>query len=84
MQEQRWTREYPFSILILYLRIWHVPSYWQWQEPGARDHSELTLGNVAGCFYILIGGLILAMIVAFMEFTVRAKAESLKYEVRED
>ena len=40
------------------------------------NQSELTLDNVAGCFYILIGGLILAMIVAFVEFVIKSKLEA--------
>lgn len=52
------------------------------QEPGARNQSELTLGNVAGCFYILVGGLILAIIVAFVEFTLKSKSEAIKHKVR--
>jgi len=51
------------------------------QESGTRIQSELTLGNVAGCFYILIGGLILAMIVAFIEFVLKSKKEAIKHEV---
>ena len=43
--------------------------------------SELTLGNVAGCFYILIGGLFLAMIVAFFEFYLQSRIESRKSKV---
>lgn len=38
--------------------------------------SELTLGNVAGCFYILIGGLLLALLVALIEFIWLARCEA--------
>lgn len=47
------------------------------------SQSELTLGNVAGCFYILIGGLILAMIVALFEFCLKSRVESIRNKVRE-
>ncbi|KAG8202102.1 hypothetical protein JTE90_010464 [Oedothorax gibbosus] len=40
------------------------------------SQNDLTLSNVAGCFYILIGGLILAMFVALLEFCYRARKEA--------
>lgn len=40
--------------------------------------SALTLSNVAGIFYILIGGLILAIIVAIAEFLYKSKVDSKK------
>ncbi|ALC43619.1 Glu-RI [Drosophila busckii] len=39
----------------------------------AQGHNELSLSNVAGIFYILIGGLLLAVIVAIIEFCFRSK-----------
>ncbi|KAH8406899.1 hypothetical protein KR222_010529 [Zaprionus bogoriensis] len=38
------------------------------------SHNELTLSNVAGIFYILIGGLLVSMFVAMIEFCFRNKA----------
>lgn len=38
------------------------------------SHNELTLSNVAGIFYILIGGLLVSVFVAMIEFCFRNKA----------
>lgn len=38
------------------------------------SHNELTLSNVAGIFYILIGGLLISVFVAMIEFCCRNKA----------
>ncbi|KAF7482722.1 Hypothetical predicted protein [Marmota monax] len=38
--------------------------------------SALSLSNVAGVFYILIGGLGLAMLVALIEFCYKSRSES--------
>ena len=48
-----------------------------------KDTSQnaLTLNNVAGCFYILIGGLLLAMFVALFEFILKARHDSIRYNV---
>ncbi|XP_018494805.2 glutamate receptor 1 [Galendromus occidentalis] len=40
--------------------------------------NELTLSNVAGCFYILIGGLVLAMVVALLEFCYKSRLEATR------
>ncbi|XP_075888119.1 glutamate receptor 1-like isoform X2 [Nelusetta ayraudi] len=51
-------------------------------ECGHKDHarkdktSALSLSNVAGVFYILIGGLGLAMLVALVEFCYKSRLES--------
>ncbi|XP_014664582.1 PREDICTED: glutamate receptor 4-like [Priapulus caudatus] len=50
-------------------------------ECGGADtkdasQSELTLSNVAGIFYILIGGLVLSMITAVLEFFYRSRVEA--------
>ncbi|KAG9346809.1 hypothetical protein JZ751_007152 [Albula glossodonta] len=45
----------------------------------AKDKtSALSLSNVAGVFYILIGGLGLAMLVALVEFCYKSRTESLR------
>uniref|UniRef100_A0A672SS51 Glutamate receptor 1-like n=1 Tax=Sinocyclocheilus grahami TaxID=75366 RepID=A0A672SS51_SINGR len=46
-------------------------------ECGSKDStSALSLSNVAGVFYILIGGLGLAMLVALVEFCYKSRIES--------
>uniref|UniRef100_A0A8C5CRB9 Glutamate receptor, ionotropic, AMPA 1a n=1 Tax=Gadus morhua TaxID=8049 RepID=A0A8C5CRB9_GADMO len=46
-------------------------------ECGSKDStSALSLSNVAGVFYILIGGLGLAMLVALVEFCYKSRTES--------
>lgn len=44
--------------------------------------SALSLSNVAGVFYILVGGLGLAMMVALVEFCYKSRAEAKKMKVR--
>lgn len=50
---------------------------------GDKDssHNELTLSNVAGIFYILIGGLVVAMGVALLEFCYKSRLESRRAKV---
>ncbi|MEQ2232263.1 Glutamate receptor 2, partial [Ilyodon furcidens] len=43
--------------------------------------SALSLSNVAGVFYILVGGLGLAMMVALVEFCYKSRAEAKKMKV---
>ncbi|XP_076352461.1 glutamate receptor 4-like isoform X3 [Tachypleus tridentatus] len=45
------------------------------------SQNELTLSNVAGCFFILIGGLVLAILVALLEFCYKAKTEATRSKV---
>ena len=45
--------------------------------------SALTLSNVAGIFYILIGGLGLSMVVSLLEFLYKSKIESRRRKVRD-
>ncbi|KAK3594265.1 hypothetical protein CHS0354_023655 [Potamilus streckersoni] len=49
-------------------------------EDSSQDggQTELTLGNVAGIFYILVAGLILSVIIAFCEFIYKSKVDSAK------
>ncbi|CAF1590294.1 unnamed protein product, partial [Didymodactylos carnosus] len=42
----------------------------------AKQSNALNLVNVAGIFYILIGGLALAIIIAVLEFFVKANVEA--------
>ncbi|XP_055968227.1 glutamate receptor 1 isoform X2 [Sorex fumeus] len=47
------------------------------KDSGSKDKtSALSLSNVAGVFYILIGGLGLAMLVALVEFCYKSRSES--------
>jgi len=48
------------------------------QEPT----SSLKLPNVAGIFYILVGGLVLALLMATCEFLYKSKVESRRKKVR--
>ncbi|XP_043918383.1 glutamate receptor 2 isoform X2 [Protopterus annectens] len=52
---------------------------------GAGDSKEktsaLSLSNVAGVFYILVGGLGLAMLVALIEFCYKSRAEAKRMKV---
>ncbi|XP_022250306.1 glutamate receptor 4-like [Limulus polyphemus] len=45
------------------------------------SQNELTLSNVAGCFFILIGGLVIAMLVALLDFCFKAKAEASRVKI---
>lgn len=41
-------------------------------------HNELSLSNVSGLFFILIGGLVLALVVALIEFCFKGRDDSLQ------
>ncbi|XP_055415483.1 glutamate receptor 1 isoform X5 [Bubalus kerabau] len=52
------------------------------KDSGSKDKtSALSLSNVAGVFYILIGGLGLAMLVALIEFCYKSRSESKRMKV---
>ncbi|XP_064834690.1 glutamate receptor 1-like isoform X2 [Oncorhynchus masou masou] len=52
------------------------------KDSGRKDKtSALSLSNVAGVFYILIGGLGLAMLVALVEFCYKSRIESRRMKV---
>lgn len=42
------------------------------------SRNELSLSNVAGIFYILIGGLLVALAVALIEFCFKSRSDSLQ------
>uniref|UniRef100_A0A8C1PHY4 Glutamate receptor n=1 Tax=Cyprinus carpio TaxID=7962 RepID=A0A8C1PHY4_CYPCA len=46
-----------------------------------KSSQALSLSNVAGVFYILVGGLGLAMLVALVEFCYKSRAEAKKLKV---
>lgn len=43
--------------------------------------NELSLSNVAGLFYVLIGGLVLALAVALLEFCYKSHTEATRAKV---
>jgi glutamate receptor, ionotropic, invertebrate len=49
------------------------------QDP--KQSNALNLVNVAGIFYILIGGLVLAIVIAVLEFLVKASRQARKGKV---
>uniref|UniRef100_A0AAY4D749 Glutamate receptor n=1 Tax=Denticeps clupeoides TaxID=299321 RepID=A0AAY4D749_9TELE len=53
------------------------------KDSGSKDKSSqaLSLSNVAGVFYILVGGLGLAMLVALVEFCYKSRAEAKRMKV---
>ncbi|XP_056330019.1 glutamate receptor 4a [Danio aesculapii] len=53
------------------------------KDSGSKDKSSqaLSLSNVAGVFYILVGGLGLAMLVALVEFCYKSRAEAKKLKL---
>lgn len=60
---------------------WYDRSECKTREQKDASQNALTLNNVAGCFYILIGGLVLAMFVALVEFIFKARHHSVHYNV---
>ncbi|XP_043913260.1 glutamate receptor 3 isoform X1 [Protopterus annectens] len=52
------------------------------KDSGSKDKtSALSLSNVAGVFYILVGGLGLAMMVALIEFCYKSRAETKRMKL---
>uniref|UniRef100_A0A8C8JV63 Glutamate receptor n=1 Tax=Oncorhynchus tshawytscha TaxID=74940 RepID=A0A8C8JV63_ONCTS len=53
------------------------------KDSGSKDKSSqaLSLSNVAGVFYILVGGLGLAMLVALVEFCYKSRAEAKRMKL---
>lgn len=60
---------------------------WWHENTECHEHSEqtkkneLSLSNVAGIFFILVGGLIIAMIAALVEFCLNAKKEAARAKI---
>uniref|UniRef100_A0A6Q2Y6A3 Glutamate receptor n=1 Tax=Esox lucius TaxID=8010 RepID=A0A6Q2Y6A3_ESOLU len=55
------------------------------KDSGSKEKtSALSLSNVAGVFYILVGGLGLAMMVALVEFCYKSRAEAKKMKVAQN
>ncbi|XP_065282989.1 glutamate receptor 1-like isoform X3 [Dermacentor albipictus] len=57
---------------------WYDRSECRSGDSKESTQNELTLSNVAGCFYILIGGLVLAMVVALLEFCYKSRMEAAR------
>ncbi|TRY97895.1 hypothetical protein DNTS_034129 [Danionella cerebrum] len=55
------------------------------KDSGSKDKSSqaLSLSNVAGVFYILVGGLGLAMLVALIEFCYKSRNEAKRMKVEQ-
>uniref|UniRef100_A0AAR2K4K1 Glutamate receptor n=1 Tax=Pygocentrus nattereri TaxID=42514 RepID=A0AAR2K4K1_PYGNA len=51
------------------------------KDSGSKKTSALSLSNVAGVFYILVGGLGLAMLVALVEFCYKSRAEAKRMKM---
>uniref|UniRef100_A0A7N6AIS4 Glutamate receptor n=1 Tax=Anabas testudineus TaxID=64144 RepID=A0A7N6AIS4_ANATE len=51
-------------------------------KDSTNKTSALSLSNVAGVFYILVGGLGLAMMVALVEFCYKSRAEAKKMKMK--
>ncbi|KAH9421933.1 Glutamate receptor 2 [Dermatophagoides pteronyssinus] len=62
-------------------RWWFDRSECKSKEQKDTNQYTLTLNSVAGCFYILISGLLLAMIVALCEFILKAQHDSAVYNI---
>ncbi|XP_041673599.1 glutamate receptor 1 [Drosophila eugracilis] len=52
---------------------WYEKAECSTHKDGETSHSELSLSNVAGIFYILIGGLLVSVFVAILEYCFRSK-----------
>ncbi|XP_023220661.1 glutamate receptor 4-like, partial [Centruroides sculpturatus] len=57
---------------------WYDRSECRNGDSKESSQNELTLSNVAGCFYILIGGLGFAMVVALLEFCYKSRLEATR------
>jgi len=64
-------------LLHSYIYHWNISTSY----PQDASRNELSLSNVAGIFYILIGGLILAMGVALLEFCYKSHTEASRAKV---
>ncbi|XP_068623895.1 glutamate receptor 1-like [Battus philenor] len=62
------------------LRKWFIKSECDVSDQTVRG-IELTLNQVAGLFYILMGGLILALVVALIEFFQHGRAEAARANI---
>lgn len=75
-----------FSLPILLLLPFHLLNTCSLNPPSLpslqdKSSQALSLSNVAGVFYILVGGLGLAMLVALVEFCYKSRAEAKRMKV---
>ena len=62
-------------------RWWYERTECRHGDKQETSRSELSLSNVAGIFYILIGGLLLALAVALLEFCYKSHSEATRAKV---
>ncbi|KAJ9577055.1 hypothetical protein L9F63_006375, partial [Diploptera punctata] len=62
-------------------RWWYDRTECKHSDKQDASRNELSLSNVAGIFYILIGGLILAMGVALLEFCYKSHTEASRAKI---
>ncbi|XP_076298659.1 glutamate receptor IB isoform X1 [Lasioglossum baleicum] len=62
-------------------RWWYDRTECRHGDKQDASRNELSLSNVAGIFYILIGGLLLALAVALLEFCYKSHAEATRAKI---
>lgn len=62
-------------------RWWYERTECRHSDKPDGTRNELSLSNVAGIFYILIGGLLLALAVALLEFCYKSHTEATRAKV---
>ena len=62
-------------------RWWYDRTECRHGDKQDASRNELSLSNVAGIFYILIGGLLLALAVALLEFCYKSHTEATRAKV---
>jgi len=62
-------------------RWWYERTECRHSDKPDAARNELSLSNVAGIFYILIGGLLLALAVALLEFCYKSHTEATRAKV---
>ncbi|XP_043461147.1 glutamate receptor 1 isoform X2 [Leptopilina heterotoma] len=65
----------------LYNKWWYDRTECRHGDKQDATRNELTLSNVAGIFYILIGGLLLALAVALVEFCYKSHSEATRAKI---
>lgn len=65
----------------LFERWWYERTECRHGDKPDATRNELSLSNVAGIFYILIGGLLLALAVALLEFCYKSHTEATRAKV---
>ncbi|GAA6094133.1 glutamate receptor 2a isoform X3 [Tachysurus ichikawai] len=68
-------------VTVLHTFLFYFPDLFPLHRPMQEKTSALSLSNVAGVFYILVGGLGLAMLVALVEFCYKSRAEAKRMKV---